>query len=78
MEEGDDEVGFRFLKISFEPLGHRSGGTAVEVMGIETDEVDLSVVEGIVCFFSGWETAGFAFGRANVGIIIRACTRLAF
>lgn len=78
MKEGDDEVGFRFLKISFEPLGHRSRGAAIEVMGIQTDKVDLSIVEGIVCFFSGWETAGFAFGGANVGIIIRACTRFAF
>jgi hypothetical protein len=68
--EGDEPVGPGLVEIGPEPLGHRRGGLAVEIVGIEADEVYVAVVEGIVGLGAGGDAARFAAGRDRVGVVV--------
>ena len=48
MEEGDRPVGVCLLEVSCEPLGHGTGGTAIDVMRVEADEMGTADLKGIV------------------------------
>ena len=50
MEEGHEEVGLRFIKVGLEPLGHRARRSTIQIVRVETNEVNFSVVERIVSF----------------------------
>ena len=50
MEEGDEEVGLRFIKVGLEPLGHRARRSTIQIVRVEANEVNFSVVERIVSF----------------------------
>ncbi len=71
MEEGDDPVGRRRREIVFEPGRHRFVDRAVDVVGIEADEVDVGVVERVIRFRARGDAARFAGRRQREHVIVR-------
>ena len=68
--ESEDPLRFRFSEVLDEPLGHLAVGGAIEIVGVQADDVDVTVVEGIEGLRFRRHAAGLAFSGAHVGIIV--------
>ncbi len=60
MEEDDDPVAGGGCEIGAEPLRHGAVRVARAVVGIQADEVDVGVIEGIISLGARRNTAGLA------------------
>ena len=58
MEEGDDPIGTGGLEVVFKPFDHARW----VLLGVEADEVDVTVIEGVVFFGAGRESAALTAG----------------
>ena len=72
MEKGDEEIRFGLFQIRLQPLPHGTGGITGEIVGVQTDEVGFAEIEGVIRFGPTGTSAGLAFGRGDITIIIRS------
>ena len=72
MEEGDDPVAGGRCEVGAEPLGHGTVGVARAIVGIEADEVDVGVIEGIISLSPGGDAAGLTHRGQAEDVVVYA------
>ena len=72
MEEGDDPIRAGRLEVVSEPIGHARR----VFLGIEADEVDITVIEGVVFFSAGGKTSTLSVGGEIENAIILFCVAI--
>ena len=65
MPEGDDPILLRRGEVMGQPGHHRAARGVVGKIGIQADEMDVRVIEGVIIFRAGREAAALAVFRQS-------------
>src|SRR5204862_2919218 len=71
MKESYEPIGFGFFEVLLQPTGHERGGTPIEIVRIQTNEMRAAVIEGVKGFEAGCNAAGFTASRKDIGVVVR-------